>query len=158
MDVLVDHRNKRLDLLEENSVRPPVIPYERQLVDALESYRARHDPSLPSPSPLRESCGGDYVGYVHLATDPADGSVRVIREFYFKLCNKTGISPYSDRCDKWLKTESRTQVPVGTYLYEARWPDGHSECDRIELDADPTTEGRVVKIARTGRTCRDERP
>lgn len=158
MDVLVDRRRRGLDLLDENSVRAPVIPYENQLVAALESYRARNGRSLPSPAPLPPVCGGDYVGYVHIATDPSGGVVRVIREFYFKLCGVTGIPPYSDRCDKWLVTGSGTQVPVGSYRYAARWPDGHSECDRIELGANPDTEGRVVKIARSGRTCQDERP
>lgn len=153
MDVLADRRKRRLDLLDDNSVRTPVVAYERQLVEALAGYRARHAPALPAPADLPPACGGDYVGFVRIATDPAGGAVRLIREFYFKLCGAMGIPPYSDRCDKWTAAAGGTQVPIGAYHYSARWPDGHSECDRIEVDANPDTEGQIVKIMRSGRVC-----
>jgi hypothetical protein len=152
VDVLLDHRRKGLDLSDETSVRKPIIPQEKQLVAALEAYRVGH-PWLPPPEPVSEGCGGGFVGDVRLATDPAGGVIRVIRDFFFKLCAASQIPPYSDQCDKWVVAAADEPILVGLYYYTARWPDGHTECDRIDISADAETSGRVVKIAQSGRTC-----
>jgi hypothetical protein len=152
-DVLIERYRSGANLNEENELRALTIDRERRLVRVLAQHRTTVDPSLPAPGPVRDLCGGDYVGFVRLDTEPMGGSVRIIREFYFKLCETMRIGPYSEACDRWSAVSRDQQVPVGVYRYAVRWPDGLSECDRIELSAGPDNEGRVVRISRSGRRC-----
>jgi hypothetical protein len=57
-----------------SSIRQPMIPYERRFLRVLENYRLRYNPSLGQYD-IAESggCGGDFIGYVKLATNPNGG-------------------------------------------------------------------------------------
>jgi hypothetical protein len=64
------------------------------------------------------------------------------------------IHPYSQGCDKWTVMGNANSVPQGYYYYFVRWPDGATECARIELINKIET-GNVATntITRTGRAC-----
>ena len=94
------------------------------------------------------------MGFVKIKGSPEGASIRLIREFYFKFCQATGIAPFSDRCDKWSLITTTRDVPGGIYYYQARWSDGPVECDRIEFTgASGGEDNKVVTITRSGKAC-----
>jgi hypothetical protein len=158
IDEIVRRRNGRLDLRDINGVRGAALPYERQLATAMNSYRARAGRPLPPPN-VWGQCGGDYVGYVKIKGSPPGATIRLIREFYFKHCQLTNIPPFTDRCDKWTLIPATRDVPGGTYYYMVSWPNGPTECDRIDfIGATPEQDGKVITITRTGKACPSDRP
>jgi hypothetical protein len=153
LDEIVRRRNQRLDFRNINEVRQPALPYERRLASAMNEYRAQTGQALARPD-VWKACGGDYVGFVKIKGSPEGANIRLIREFYFKLCQATGIAPFSDRCDKWSLITATRDVPGGVYYYQASWSNGPIECDRIEFTgAGGGEDDKVVTIARTGKAC-----
>lgn len=148
------------DLIDENSIRSPILVFERRLISKLDAYRMRNNPSLPEPAPFQELCGGDFVADVALETEPAGGFVRLVREFYFDLCRVIGIRPYSDDCDAWMSVGVRQEFPVGIYRYIASWAGEHTECGRVNLD-DPVARRErgmvdaVFILRRSGQPCQE---
>ena len=146
-------RNAGLDLRDVAGIKRAILPYERELAARMNAYRKQTGRPLARPE-VWDSCGGDYVGFVKLKSLPAGATIRLIREFYFKFCQATGIQPYSDRCDKWSVIPSTRDVPGGIYRYLVSWPGGDTECDRIEFSgASPEEDDKVVTINRSGRGC-----
>lgn len=142
-----------LDLKDIAGIKRAILPFEQRLGARMNAYRQQSDRTAAQPNVWRE-CGGDYMGFVKVRTRPADGSVRLIRDFYYKLCQKTGIHPLSNQCDKWSLVTSSRDVPGGIYYYLVSWPNGRTECDRIEFDgASPAEDEKVVTIAQSGREC-----
>jgi hypothetical protein len=132
VDVISDlFRNGRgIDI---SNVKTILKPYERRIVAALESYRRSQNPRLPQYYAVG-MCGGDWIGFVKLRSDPPGAAIRVITDFNYKLCRSRGIDPYTGGCnDLWKTVGPSTQLPQGTYRYKAQWPSGRSECDRAEF-------------------------
>ena len=157
IQTIVDRLERRQSLRDIQAMRKADFPYERRLERALNDYRTRHNPRLRRfEASGAGECGGDWIGYVSVRTRPAGGSVRVIKEYYFKLCQVMEIPPYGDRCNSWTPVSPRTSFPQGTYYYLARWPNGDIECDRIELIGGEADVGVDLtrEIERTGRLCR----
>ena len=153
IDEIVRRRNSGLDLRDLNGVRHPALPVEQQLANALNSYRAQSNRDLPKPDVWKQ-CGGDYVGFVKVGASPGGASIRLIREFYYKFCQATGIHPFSEGCDKWNLVTASSDVPGGIYYYVARWPSGHTECDRIEFSVGgPNDEDKTIVINQSGKVC-----
>jgi hypothetical protein len=95
-----------------------------------------------------------FVGFVKLKSSPDGANIRIIREFYYKLCQATGIQPYSDNCNKWSVVASTRDVPGGIYYYLVSWPNGHAECDRIEFTgATPEEDDKTITIRQSGKGC-----
>jgi hypothetical protein len=142
-----------LDLKDIAGIKRAILPFEQRLGARMNAYRQQYDRTAPRPE-VWQQCGGDYMGFVKVRTRPADGSVRLIRDFYYKLCQKTGIHPLSNQCDKWSLVTSSREIPGGIYYYVVNWPNGRTECDRIEFDgATPEQDEKIVTIAQSGRDC-----
>jgi hypothetical protein len=62
---------------------------------------------------------------------PSDGTVKLILEHYFKLCETQKIDTYSAKCDMWFIAGKA--VPEGTYRYLASWKGSVDECNKVEL-------------------------
>ena len=150
----IDRRRKGgLDLRDNQGVKAAVLPFERQLAERMTAYRKASAPDLATPT-VWTKCGGDYVGYVKMKSAPDGGSIRIIREFYYKLCSATGIPPYSSGCDKWAVIPGNRDVPGGIYYYVVNWPNAPEECDRIEFTgASPDETDKTITINRSGRAC-----
>lgn len=150
---IVRRRNNGLDLRDTAGIKRVTLPFERQLAERMNSYREQFDPSLAQPT-VWEHCGGDYVGYVKLKSSPGGATIRLIREFYYKFCEATGIEPFSDSCDKWSVIASTRDVPGGIYYYLVSWPNGPTECDRIEFTgANPSEDDKIITIEQSGKGC-----
>jgi hypothetical protein len=150
---VVRRRKEGLDLRDNQGIKSVVLPFEQELADRMNSYRTQFAPGLAQPNVWRK-CGGDYVGYVKLKSAPAGATIRLIREFYFKLCQASDIQPFSDACNKWSVIPSTRDVPGGIYYYLASWPDGRRECDRIEFTgATPDEDNKTITINQSGKGC-----
>jgi hypothetical protein len=146
-------RNAGLDLRDNAGIKRAILPYEQRLAASMTRYREQTDGTVARPT-VWQQCGGDYMGFVKIKAQPDGGTVRLIREFYYKLCQASGIRPFSDDCDKWSVIASTRDVPGGIYYYVVSWPSGHTECDRIEFTgASPNEDDKVVTIRQSGRGC-----
>jgi hypothetical protein len=135
--------------------RVATLHLERRIVQILNDYRRINDPRLPEVD-NREICGGDWIGYVALKTDPTGGAIRLIGEYYFKYCRATDIPTFSSSCTRWTAIALNQHVPQGSYHYMASWPDGVTECDRVTLlrtGNDPDAV-ETLTIKRSGRGCK----
>jgi hypothetical protein len=137
--------------------RAQTLGFEYRLVQALNQYRARYNPSLMEfHSMSKDACGYDWIGYVQLRSNPADAVFRLIGEFYFSYCQATDIPPYSARCTKWSSIGQNQNIPEGAYYYMARWPDGGTECGRVNLlyprRREPEEVG-IITIRKSGQEC-----
>jgi hypothetical protein len=150
---IVRRRDSGLDLRDNPGIKRAILPFERGLAERLNAHRERFDRALAQPH-LWEQCGGDYIGYVKLRAEPGGATIRLIREFYYKFCQATGIPPLSDGCDKWTVIPSTRDVPGGTYYYIVSWPNGHTECDRIQFfGASPAEDDKTITINQSGKGC-----
>jgi hypothetical protein len=146
-------RKDGLDLRDSTDVKAAILPLERQLAERMNAYREQFAPGLAQPT-VWEKCGGDYVGYVKLKSVPDGGTIRLIREFYYKFCAATGIQPLSDGCDKWSVIAGNRDVPGGIYYYLVSWPNGLTECDRIEFTGATADENeKTITINQSGKGC-----
>jgi hypothetical protein len=153
IDEIVSRLKTGGDLTDINSIRNATLAFERSLIAVVTRYGQLHHVRAQVIS--SESCGGDWIGYVKLATSPAGGIIKLIREFDFKLCSVSDADdhqPYSSKCDLWTRIAPETEIPQGTYYYQIEWPNASIECDRIKLittSDDPET----VTISSSGKPC-----
>jgi hypothetical protein len=127
-------------------------PAEQRLVAALQSYRRRVG-QLPEVynSGL---CGGDWIGYVKLRSNPAGAWMRVISTFNFRVCRAGGFDPYSGCDDLWTVVGRSTQLPQGKYVYTARWGSGPIECHSMEfMNEGFSNEPELIVIQQSNKAC-----
>jgi hypothetical protein len=152
LNEIVRRRNNGLDLRDMAGIKRAILPSERALAERMNSYRQQSDPSLARAA-LWEQCGGDYVGFVKLKSSPDGASIRIIREFYHKLCQATGIQPFSDKCDKWSVVARSRDVPGGIYYYLVSWPNKWTHGVRSHRGATPDESDKVITIRQSGKGC-----
>ena len=117
---------------------------ETALINKLNAFRKATNNALPEL--LQDNspdCGAGPIGSVRLALSPSGGTIKVIPEFYFQLCQRTVAQPYSDDCSRWQVAGSTLQIPVGTYRYLARWR-LMEECGLVDF----STEGVDEEVKR----------
>ncbi|TAX63340.1 hypothetical protein ELI00_37490 [Rhizobium ruizarguesonis] len=135
-----------------------VYPWEMDLYNSLVSYANSSDQKILYPDEPRKSCGGDFIGYVRVRSDPPNATIQLLSEFSFKLCKSQGRNAYSD-CLGWTEVNPNNGVPAGLYRYFASWPDGTTTCNLQDLTPsqgwpDPDDEPRI-EIAKTNSPCPD---
>lgn len=144
-------QGKAIDI---NDIKKISMPLERQFVVTIDNYREKHLTKLPKIE-LTEICGGDWVGLFKVRTLPRSGSVRLIRDFFFTLCEKANINPYSEKCDMWTDVGAGTELPQGTYRYHVKWSRDEEECGKRDFlrrsKADDIAE--TMTIRKSERTC-----
>ena len=151
IDDIVRRRQNRTNF---DSIRQATLPFEQRLARALNDYRTAHNTSLIKFY-VQDFCGGDWVGYVKVRSNPPGAAIRLIGEFYFKYCEATEIPPYSPSCTRWAAIGQNHEVPQGLYRYMAIWPDGHTDCDRIDIPLSAADDAlKPVVIQRSGLGCK----
>lgn len=131
-----------------------ILKEKRELLGALEKYRKSTNVKLRRYTIHTDYCGGDYIGFVEVRPRPSDGTVKLILEHYFKLCEAQKIDPYSAKCDMWFIADK--EVPAGTYRYLASWRDNVDECNKVELNSnDASRTGKITPfiIKQTKQAC-----
>jgi hypothetical protein len=162
----VDHiaelyRSKK-NVEDINKLRLMNIPYEQALGKALADYRRNANPKLievlyydGTGSGISRGCGGDWIGMVKIRTWPVSREIKLIRDFYFRLCERMSILPYSDNCDMWFPVKEDTSIPQGIYRSRIRWSQKDEECEEHEFGhtGGITDKVKVSTIYRSGKTC-----
>jgi hypothetical protein len=129
-----------------------LIPAEQRLLAALQSYR-RKVGKLPEVT-NSSLCGGDWIGYVKLRSNPAGAWIRVIPIFNFRVCRAGGFDPYSGCDDLWTVVGRSTQLPQGKYVYTARWGSGPTECHSMEfVNEGFSNEPELIVIQQSNKAC-----
>jgi hypothetical protein len=97
-----------------------------QLARQIEANRQRLQPDAPRIA-AEGGCGAGE-GDFRIRTQPEAGRVWLITRFAFNLCRARRIDPWNrDRCHRWTEVAADMAVPLsGSYMYQARWPDGGS--------------------------------
>ncbi|HEX5935485.1 MAG TPA: hypothetical protein VFY63_15090, partial [Pseudorhizobium sp.] len=110
---------------------PGVYYLEVELHNALVDYQ-NANPSNPAQLDLLDWCGGDFVGYVKVVSNPPDAAIKLLTQFSFEVCEALGKDPYSNDCEDWRQVTSEA-IPAGLYKYVAAWPTGEVTCETVDL-------------------------
>jgi len=162
VDHIEDLYKSKKNVEDINQLRIRNIPYEQALGKALANYRQNTNPKLVevlyydgTANGVGRACGGDWIGLVKIRTSPSGRQIKLIREFYFKLCEYMRIPPYSDKCDMWFPVQAQTSIPQGSYRYRVRWSQNDEECDRYDfVDTGGIADKvKVITIQRSGSAC-----
>ena len=107
----------------------------KRLQRALNDYRRNVNRSLGAIT-FEGGCGaGDFA--VKISTDPANGRVFFIPQFFYTLCRVQNIDPEDmNRCDRWHEAfNGSLNMVSGIYWYKATWPDGTVRKGQFNFDA-----------------------
>jgi hypothetical protein len=143
------------DYANVQAMKRRMLPHDREFVRVLNAYRDRSGINLLKYEVNAGDCGGDWIGMFTIRTTPSNGTVTLIREYYYQLCVVANIPPYSARCDKWYQAGPRDAFPQGTYRYLARW-ESEEECAKKEFvhnGSGDIERPQVNTIVRTGHSC-----
>lgn len=108
---------------------------------ALDESRQRLQPDLP-PVEARGECGAGEQPFL-IRSEPAGAKVWIATRFAYSLCNARHIDGWDRvRCPRWSEMDPAVPAALsGTYMYQARWPDGRQVRGTRTLDGlTPVTE------------------
>jgi hypothetical protein len=120
-----------------DEARSPAERPTRELVhlaQALDDQRQRVNPDLP-PIEARGECGAGEQPFL-IRSAPVGAKVWLATRFAYNLCTVRRIDGWDrDRCRRWSEMDPAVPAALsGTYMYQARWPDGRMARGNRTLD------------------------
>jgi hypothetical protein len=156
IDEIARRRPLGVQSLDINAINRATRDYQLRVVRAVNNYRLDYAPSLRKASAEGTSCGGDYIGYVKIRSNPVSGLVKVINEFKYKLCELSDFanrSAFSDQCNMWDTARPDLEFPQGTYYYYVKWGNGNSECHKVKLTYQASDVTPTFTVKPTNQAC-----
>ena len=127
----------RMTFKDEAQVQMALEPFwnePKEVIDSINAYRRSKGLAALDEKYYRDGCGaGDYL--LRIETTPPASQLRLMPEFFARLCEKTGKGLAGSDCPYWFNVSPSARVAVsGVYRYHAVWPDGQSGTGRIDFD------------------------
>ena len=109
---------------------------QNQAAATLELRRQTLQPELP-PIISEGGCGAFETPFL-VRADPPDGRVWVTTRFTFQTCQALGKSAWDVNQCRWTEVQpDRPAQLSGTYMVQARWPDGRTLRSSQRFQPDP---------------------
>jgi hypothetical protein len=108
---------------------------------AIDAVRQRRRPDLPAVE-ARGECGAGEQPFL-IRSAPAGAKIWLATRFGYNLCTVRRIDGWDrDRCPRWSEMDPSVPAALsGTYMYQAKWPDGRTARGNRTLDGlNPTTD------------------
>ncbi|MDQ3039474.1 MAG: hypothetical protein M3R16_06740 [Pseudomonadota bacterium] len=121
------------------------VDYPYNLVVDLRRYRDLENSSL-APLVAEEGCGAGEFS-VRFDTEPVASDIRIIPEFFARLCVLRKQALEGDACPYWMNIASGQELAMsGMYRYEITWPGRETKRGVANMDAvsDPRDEDDVA--------------